>query len=417
MEPPRGGLGTLLARLGSQFSDSGDRTAAADPDAWRRSRPFCFAFVCAAFLLVNARSLSWGWLGLDDWRFLVINPHLGHGWDSVGWALTDVEYGRRWMPVLWLVACACGVPTAFKFHLLAFVLGLLLSLLVTEIYGQGLRRAWVLPAALLFMLSPLRNEVFTWGMGFVYESVAILLCIAWLLRRSVLWSGFFVVLALLTYPMSAGGALAYVAAHRKRAAGWIVMTVLVALAALEYRLRATLGVIPWHQRFDYLPMILPHYALNLFFPFATVPLFPSLPYPLLYVGGALVVALAVVRPYAVACWILLFSPILAASVTEGFWFGARYCLIPSIAAYGWLVYEASRLRSRSTLGLLWVMALAFCVLNLRDVGLSRGVGLCARVAEQEAALVGIDFNFLRDTRGQNFQAPAQAAPAPPAKGR
>lgn len=408
---PRSGLGRLVGPVSAAFGRAPAQAApGADADGWRASRPICFAVVAAAFLLVNTRSLSWGWLGLDDWRFLVINPHLGHGWDSVRWALTDVQYGRRWMPVLWLVACACGAPTAFKFHLLVFLMGILLCLLVTEIYGQGLRRGWALPAALLFTLSPLRNEVFTWGMGFVYESVAILLCAAWLTRRSVLWSGVFVVLALLTYPMAAGGALAYAWAHRRRAAGWAVLAVVVLLAAFEYRLRATYGVIPWHQRFDYLPMILPHYALNLFVPFATVPLFPSLPYPLLYVGAALVVAAAIARPYPVACWILLFSPVLAASVTEGFWFGARYCLIPSIAAYGWLVHEASRLRGRTTLGMLWVVAVAFAVMNARDVGMSRGVGLCARVAEREAALVGIDFDFVRDTGGQ---APAQA-PAPPA---
>jgi hypothetical protein len=411
MEPPRTRLGAFLERLGARFSDSGAPGAPPDPESWRRSRLFCFAFVSAAFVLVNARSLSWGWLGLDDWRFLVINPHLGHGWESARWALTDVQYGRRWMPLLWLVACACGVPTAFKFHVLAFALGLILSLLVTEIYGQGLRRGWVMPAALLFVLSPLRGEVFTWGMGFVYESVAILLCAAWLLRRSVLWSGFFVVAALLTYPASAGGALAYAWYNRRRVAGWVVLAVLVSLAAFEYRLREALGVIPWHHRFDYLPMILPHYALNLFVPFATVPLFPSLPYPLLYVGGAIVVAAAAYRPQAVGCWVLLFSPILAASVTEGFWFGARYCLIPSVAAYGWLVHEASALRGRAALWMLWVAAAAFCVMSLRDDGLSRGVGLCARTAEREAALVGIDFNFLRDTGGQNFQAPAPSAPA------
>jgi hypothetical protein len=410
MEPPRTRLGAFLGRLGAHFSDSGAPGAPPDAESWSSSRLFCFAFVSAAFVLVNARSLSWGWLGLDDWRFLVTNPHLGHGWGSFRWAVTDVEYGRRWMPFLWLVACACGVPTAFKFHVLVFALGLLLSLLVTEIYGQGLRRGWALPAALLFVLSPMRNEVFTWGMGFVYETVAILLCGAWLLRRRVGWCGFLVVLALLTYPMAAGAALAYFWVHRRRPAGWVVMAVLVSLAAFEYRLRVNYGVIPWHQRFDYLPMILPHYALNLFVPFATVPLFPSLPYPLLYVGGAVVVAAAVYRPYAVGCWILLFSPVLAASVTEGFWFGARYCLIPSVAAYGWLVHEASALRSRATLGMLWVVAAAFCVLNLRDDGLSRGVGLCARTAEREAALVGIDFDFLRDTGGQNFQAPAPSAP-------
>jgi hypothetical protein len=356
--------------------------------------------VAAGYFIAYWRSLSWGWLGLDDWRFLVTNPHLGHGWDSVRWALSDVEFGRRWTPVLWLVACLCGVPTAFKFHVLVFVLGLVLSLLVTEIYGRALRVGWVLPAALLFAVSPLRSEVFTWSMGLGYETVAILLCLAWILRDRVWWSGLFVVLALATYPQAAGAAIGYCLLNRRRMAGWAVGAFLLLLAFLQYRLRVRYGVVAWHYRFDYLPLILPHYALNLFVPFATVPIFPSLYYPLLIAGGALVVLAAALRPFPVACWILLFLPTLLASVTEAFWFGARYCLVPSIAAYGWLAYEASRLDSRVSLRLLWVVVLAFFVMNLRDVGMSRGVGLCARVAKEEAALVGIDFDLVRTMRDQ-----------------
>ena len=40
-------------------------------------------------------------------------------------------------------------------NLKQFVLGLVLSLLVTESYGRALRPEWALPAALLFALSPL----------------------------------------------------------------------------------------------------------------------------------------------------------------------------------------------------------------------------------------------------------------------
>jgi hypothetical protein len=404
--PVTGGPGGFLSWIGGELPDSPARAE------WRRSRPFCLVVVAAAFFVVNWRSLSWGWLALDDWKFIVTNPNLGHGWHSLSWALTDVQFGRRWTPVLWLVACTCGVPTAFKFHVLVFVLGLILSLLVTEIYGQGLRHGWALPAALLFTLSPLRIEVFTWGMGFVYETVAILLCMAWLVRRKVGWSGMFVVLALATYPQAAGAALAYCWVHRKRLAGWAVAGFLLLLIAIQYRLRIEYGVVPWHHRFDYLPIILPHYALNLFVPFATVPLFPSLFYPLLYVGAALIVVVAILRPYPVFCWILLFAPTLVASVTEAFWLGTRYCLIPSIAAYGWLIYEASKLKSKVILFALWIVALAFGVLNLRDVGMSRGVGLCANVASQEAALVGIDFDLVRTMRDQAPKAAVPGADAP-----
>jgi hypothetical protein len=369
--------------------------------------------VAVAFSLVYGRGLSWGWLGLDDWRFLVTNPHLGHGWDSILWSLGDVQYGRRWMPLMWLVACLCGTPTAFKFHLLVFVLGLLLSLLVTEVFGQALRRGWVLPAVLLFVLSPLRIEVFTWGMGFVYETVAILLCIAWLLRRRPWWSGLFVVLALLTYPQAAGAAVGYCLLNRRRLAGWAVGAFLLLLVVGQYRLRAELGVIPWHQRFDYLPLILPHYALNLFVPFATVPVFPSLFYPLLLVGGLLIILVAIARPFPVFCWILLFAPTLAASVTEGFWFGARYCLVPSIAAYGWIAWEASKVEGRAALRGAWAVVLVFAFLNVRDIGMSRGVGLLARVAKQEAALVGIDFDLLQTIQAQSVSA---GAPGPSGAG-
>jgi hypothetical protein len=372
--------------------------------------------VGVGYFLVNWRSLSWGWLGLDDWRFVVTNPHLGHGWSSVWWSLTDVEFGRRWTPVLWLVACLCGVPTAFKFHVLVFVLGLILSLLVVELYGRALGRGWVLPAALLFVLSPLRNEVFTWGMGFGYETVAILLCLAWLYRGRVWWSALFVVLALATYPQAAGAAVGFCIMNRRRPAGWAVGAALLLLAMGQYSLRAQYGIIPWHQRFDLLPIILPHYALNLFVPFATVPLFPALYYPLLLVGGLLILVAAVFRPFAVACWILLFAPTLLASVTEGFWLGARYCLVPSIAAYCWIVFEASKSNRRIVMGSLWAFALAFCTLNLLDRGMSRGVGLCARVAREEAALVGIDFDLVRTIRDQTpaagAGAPAVPGPAP-----
>jgi hypothetical protein len=367
---------------------------------WARNRVLCFLCVAAGFFLAYWRSLSWGWLGLDDWRFVATNPHLGHGWESVRWALTDVEFGRRWNPVLWLVACLCGAPTALKFHLLVFVLGLILTLLVTEVYGRALRRDWVLPAALLFALSPLRIEVFTWGMGFGYETVAILLCVAWLLLERPWWSGLFVVLALLTYPQAAGAAVGFCLLNRRRLAGWAVGAFLVLLVIMQYRLRVAYGVVPWHHRFDYLLLILPHYALNLFVPFATVPIFPSLYYPLLYVGGLAIVLVAAVRPYPVACWILLFAPTLLASVTEAFWLGARYSLVPSIAAYGWLVYEASKLDSRFLLRVLWVGVLGFFTLNVLDRGMSRGVALCARAAKDEAALVGIDFDLERTIRDQ-----------------
>jgi hypothetical protein len=356
--------------------------------------------VTAGFLLAYVRSLSWGWLGLDDWHFVAANPHLGHGWDSVRWALTDVEFGRRWNPVLWLVACACGVPTAFKFHLLVFLLGWVLSILVMEIYGRALGPGWGLPAALLFALSPLRIEVFTWGMGFGYETVAIFLCLAWLSRERIWWSALFVALALMTYPQAAGAAVGFCLLYRRRLAGWAVGAFLLLLVVAQYRLRVEYGVVAWHHRYDYLPLILPHYALNLFVPFATVPLFPSLFYPLLYVGGLLIVLLAAARPFPVACWVLLFAPTLLASVTEAFWFGARYSLVPSMAAYGWLVFEASRWKWPVVRLLLWAVVLAFFTLNVLDRGMSRGVGLCARVAKEEAALVGIDFDLMRTIRDQ-----------------
>lgn len=385
-----------------------------EPQTWTRDRFLCFLCVAAGFFIAYGRSLSWGWLGLDDWRFIVTNPHLGHGWESVKWGLGDVQYGRRWMPVLWLVACACGAPTAFKFHLLVFVLGLFLSLLVMEIYGRLLGRGWAVAAALLFVMSPLRIEVFTWGMGFVYETVAILLCVAWLTRNRVWWSGLCVVLALGTYPQAAGAAVGYCLLNRKHLAGWVMGAFLLLLAVVEYRLRAEYGVIAWHQRFDYLPLILPHYALNLLLPFATVPIFPSLYYPLILVGALLIVVAALLRPSAVAWWILLFAPTLAASVTEGFWFGARYCLVPSIAAYGCLVYGVSQLKGKSMGFLVGLVILAFSVMNLRDDGMSRGVGLCALKAKEEAAFVAIDFDLLRTIRAQTPPfAPSSPAGQPP----
>jgi hypothetical protein len=394
--------------------DSPKLSATLDKESgdWPRRRLACLLCVAAGFILAYGRSLWWGWLGLDDWRYVAANPNLGHGWESVWWGLTDVRFGQRWDPVLWLVACLCGVPTAFKFHLLVFVLGLVLSLLVMEVYGRALPRGWALPAGLLFSLSPLRIEVFTWGMGFGYETVGIMLCLAWLLRERPAWSAGCVALALLTYPQAAGAAVGFCLLYRKRWEGWAVGAFLLLLVVVQYRLRVVYGVVQWHQRFDYLPLILPHYALNLFVPFATVPLFPSLYYPLLYVGGLAIVIAAAVRPRAVAWWVLLFAPTLLASVTEAFWFGARYSLVPSMAAYGWLIFEMSRLKRRLWRVFLWIAVGGFFTLNILDRGLSRGVGLCGQVAKEEAALVGIDFDLMRTIRGQ--PAPATVPSPPPA---
>lgn len=370
------------------------------PVVTSRARAACLGLVAVAYAVVYARSLSWPWLGLDDWRFIVTNPHLGHGWQSAWWGLTDVEFGRRWTPVAWLVACLCGQPTALGFHVLVFVLGLILCLLVAEICLRHLDPRWAPVAALLFALSPLRIEVFAWSMGFVYATAAIFLCAAWLARARPWVSALLVVAALAAYPQAAGAAVGFVILNRRRPAGWLVAAALAAMALLQYSLRVHIGLVAWNPRVDYLPLILPHYALNLLVPFATVPLFPSLPYGLMIAGAAAIMVAAAARPAAVGWWILLFLPTLAASVTEAFWFGARYCLIPSIFAYIILARELSTVRSKVVLPLAWALVAGFAFLNIEDNGMSRGVGLCARTATQEAALVGIDFDLVRTLKDQ-----------------
>jgi hypothetical protein len=140
------------------------------------------AVVLVCYLGLYVRAVRQGWMGLDDYALLRNNFHLGEGWASFLWGFVDLNFGRRWTPMLWTVANLAGDPTVLHFHVLVLVLGALLSVLVLVCYREVLSPGWALFAALMFLCSPMRLEVFAWEMGFVYVTVGIWLCLAFLTR-------------------------------------------------------------------------------------------------------------------------------------------------------------------------------------------------------------------------------------------
>jgi hypothetical protein len=365
----------------------------------RKGRYAVLGCVAVCFSALYYRSLSWGWLGFDDRLLLTRNPHLGHGFSSFVWGFCDIEFGRRWTPVLWTVANSVGVPSALKFHVLVFFLGLALCLLVAWCYLDFLTPRWALCAALLFTASPLRLEVFTWGMGFVYETTAILLCLAFVARRHPARACSLVALALLCYPQAAGAALIAIWCFRKSWPSFALSALLVVLVVIQMTARVHHGFIPWHMRWDLVPLVPANYAFELFWPFATVPIFPPVFYWPMLAGVLVIGVTGALAPRALVIWCVLLAPTVLASVTESFWFGARYALIPEIPAYCFLIYLVSRDTGRYRGWLVAVVLMAFAGRNLGDYTLSKGIFTAASGAAKEARSVGLDFDLWRYIKG------------------
>src|ERR1041385_4436349 len=70
------------------------------------------------YFALYTRTLAWGWLGMDDTKVLHHNPYIGPTWSGIKWALTDVQFGARWMPGMWLVANIVPNGSVFGYRLL-----------------------------------------------------------------------------------------------------------------------------------------------------------------------------------------------------------------------------------------------------------------------------------------------------------
>lgn len=350
-----------------------------------------WALVLALFASLYARTLSWGWLGFDDYSFISANKNLGHGWSSVGWALTSVRYSARWMPLGWLPVSQGG--SAFELHVLVLVLGAFLCVLVAEMLRSLGAGIYALPFAALFLASPLRLELFGWVMGYLYTLTAIFGVLAVLDRdtrwRSVLW----LVCGLLTYPQAAGFALLAIWHWRSTRAAAVLAAALVGMVIAQYFLRAHVGWIPVQRHWSLLPLTLGHEFVSLVAPFVTVPIFPATYYPLEWLGFAIIALLLLWRPRILAVLLVLILPTLAASVTEFFAFGARYSVFMAIGACGMLAVVMARSAPRWAPVVLVAIAAMWAFGNVLDQGFSNGRYGVELQAASEARFLGVTIKF------------------------
>jgi len=358
------------------------------------------ALVLVVYLGLYCRAVRQDWMGLDDYTLLLNNRHLGDGLASFLWGLKDLNFGRRWTPMLWTVANFAGDPTVLHFHLLVLVLGAVFSVLVLLCYREVLSNGWALFASLVFVCSPMRLEVFAWEMGFVYVTVGIWLCLAFLLRARPWGCCYCCMMALCTYPAAAGAVLVAIWIHRRSLAGWVLAAFLVVIACFQLMVRREIGFVPWHPRFDLVAMVPLHYALSVFVPFATIPVFPAVWYWPLLLGAAVIGVAWAAKPGVLGVWFVLLSPVFLAAITESFWFGARYALVTDLAVYAYLVRVVAGDSGRCRSFLSGCVLLCFVWLNLSDGSYANGIWGIGMAAVREARLVGAPVNplFFRELR-------------------
>jgi hypothetical protein len=350
-----------------------------------------WAVTLALFVAVYGRTISWGWLGFDDYSLISTNKNLGHGWSSLWWALSNVRGCARWMPLGWLPVAFGG--TAFQLHVLVLVLGAALCVFVAEMFRSLETGVYAFPFALLFLASPLRLEVFGWVMGYLYTLTAIFGVLAVLDRdtrwRSILW----IVCALLTYPQAAGFALIAIWYWRGTRGATVLTAVLLGMVLIQYFLRAYIGWIPIQRHWSLVPLTLGHEFVSLVAPMITVPIFPASYYPLEWLGFAIIALLLFWQPRMLAVLLVLILPTLAASVTEFFAFGARYSLFIAIGAYGMLGVIMVRSAPRYAPAVLLGLAAIWTFGNLTDNGFANGRYGVELRALSEAKVLGVTIKF------------------------
>ena len=198
--------------------------------SWRWLFPLICAVVTMAAL---APSLQNEFVDWDDDVNLVGNPeYRGLAWSNLRWMFTTTLMGH-WVPLTWITFGADYLlwgMNPFGYHLTSLLLhaataaaffGVAMRLLrAATTAGEGAIRLGALAAALFFAIHPLRVESVAWATE----------------RRDVL-SGFWFVLAVLTYLVAA-------AAAGRRRRWWLAASVLCyALAAASKAIVMTLPVL------------------------------------------------------------------------------------------------------------------------------------------------------------------------------
>jgi hypothetical protein len=149
--------------------------------------PGIFAAATALVVLgVNTPVLGFDWLLFDDDINVFFNPYLG-GWnhESLGWAVSNLDYVRRYLPLGWLgfdALIAIDGYNAVTFHaagwflsglnaaLACLLAGKLFSFRRNQTFPVSPTRRWstAMIVALFWSLHPARAETAGWISGLLY---------------------------------------------------------------------------------------------------------------------------------------------------------------------------------------------------------------------------------------------------------
>lgn len=348
-----------------------------------------YGLVGLVYIGLYARTLGWGWIGLDDTLLLRDNPHLGHSLSALWWAVTDMGFGRRWLPGTWLVADMLSGWGPFGFRLGTFVLGLAMVLSALRLFELDLPAKWAVVPALLFACSPMRMEVFGWSIGFIYCTVALCGIWSWIwYQQGKEWlSSCAAIVALFTYPQAAGLVVFLAWRYFGSSQGFILWAALAYVLVIDIFLRATIGYVPVQAHFGTALVVAPHYVASMFVPLGTVPVVPVGWHWAAFVGSVLCGVAFGVSPRKSMVCLLILAPTIAAAVTESFWFCGRYSILLSLAVL-WCLGPAMRTVWVRRIGLLW--AGLFGAVTLGHAGFRSLESCLGRAYVESCFLYGAD---------------------------
>lgn len=181
--------------------------------------------------------IGFDFVEFDDGINIVFNPHLGPwSWDTVKWALTDMDQMRRYVPLGWLGFSAVYTVSGLEpagYHGAGLALHVLNSVLVFAVVlavgrrfaptaDDRWRAVWATLAALAWSWHPLRAETVGWASGLLYgiSGAAALGSVLAYLRagesgvartRWVIVAAVLHLAGMLAYPMSLGLVVVFVA--------------------------------------------------------------------------------------------------------------------------------------------------------------------------------------------------------------
>jgi hypothetical protein len=191
------------------------RRAAASENRLEPARWGVLAALAAATIAAFAGAVGNGWVRLDDYDYIVSNPHVNRGWSLADalWFLSH-DHASNWHPLTsWIhmleVQLFGLVPAGHHAVMVALQAAdaVLLAYVLSRLTGQWWRSVFV---AALFALHPLRVESVAWASELkdVLSGLFFLLTIeAWRRwaahpgTRRILWVAAFLVLGLLSKPM------------------------------------------------------------------------------------------------------------------------------------------------------------------------------------------------------------------------